>query len=116
VPSGIPHPEVVDLIVFDPATDEFILIMIEERAWSSGKGQAAELLQKINAYLHFVLAGELTRQFPDALGKGVRFQLDCGTTPSGECADLIEQARALLQARGIRLDVNVIRDQSHQST
>jgi hypothetical protein len=116
VPSGIQHPDVVDLVFFDPATDAFVLIMIEDRDWSTGAGHADQLLRKINAYLHFVLDGDLVAQFPDALGKAVRFQLDCGTTPIGECADLIQQAQALLLARGMRLDVNVICDQSHQST
>ena len=116
MPSGIQHPDVVDLVVFDPATDQFVLIMIEERDWSTGIGRADQLLRKINTYLHFVLDGDLVRRFPDALDKAVRFQLDCGMTPSGECADLIEQARALLQSHGIRLDVNVLCDQSHQST
>ena len=116
MPSGIRHPDVIDLVLFDPATDAFVLVMLEEGDWSTGVGQAGQLLKKINAYLQFVLDGALVGQFPDALGKVVRFQLDCGMTPSGECADLIEQAQPMLQARGIRLDVNVIRAQSHQST
>lgn len=106
--TGVKNPEVIDLVTHDPATDEIIVIMIEDRDWSADPEQPDQLLKKINTYLHFIEDGDLIQHFPQAAGKPVRLQLDCNGPPTGEAQQLIEEAQQVLLSRGITFAVNVI--------
>lgn len=106
--AGVNNPDVIDLVTHDPATDEIVVIMIEDRTWSVDPEQVDQLLRKINTYLHFIEDGDLVEHFPQAAGKPVRMQLDCNEAPTGEAEQLIEEAQQLLLSRGITFAVNVI--------
>jgi len=106
--AGVRNPDIVDLVTYSPKTDEFIVIMFEDRPWSDSPDQLDELLAKINTYVDFVQEGGLVRKFPQAEGKTVRIQLDCTSSPKGEPAKLIEQAQQLLHQRGITFALNII--------
>jgi hypothetical protein len=106
--SGVRNPNVVDLVTHDPKTDEYIVIMIEDRPWSDSPEQLDQLLAKINNYVHFVEDGGLVQNFPQAQGKAVRIQIDCNSPSNGESAKLIAQAQQLLLQHGITFAVNVI--------
>jgi len=107
--SGVKNPRVVDLVTWDPKTNEFAVIMYEDRPWSTESARLDELIEKINAYVHFVESGELTRRYPKALGQSVRLQLDCEQLPPAEVTELIEQAQKTLRIRGVTFVVNFIR-------
>lgn len=106
--SGVHNPNVVDLVTHDPSTDEYVIIMVEDRPWSDSSEYLDQLLAKINAYVHFVEDGGLSRQFPLAEGKPVRIQLDCSAPPTGKPAKLISEAQQLLLQRGITFATNVV--------
>lgn len=106
--SGVRNPNIVDLVTHDPKTNEYAVIMVEDRPWSDSPEQLDQLLAKINTYVHFVEDGELVQNFPQAKDKAVRIQLDCNSLPRDEPAKLIAQAQQLLLQRGITFAVNVI--------
>jgi hypothetical protein len=111
--SGVRNPNVVDLVTHDPKTDEYILIMVEDRPWSDSPEQLDQLLAKINTYVHFVEDGGLNQNFPLAQDKAVRIQLDCNSPPKGGPAKLIAQTQQLLLQRGITFAINVILYSAH---
>lgn len=106
--AGVKDSNKIDLVTHDPATDETVVIMIEDRDWSADPEQPDQLLKKINTYLHFIEDGDLVRHFPQAAGKPVRLQLDCNELPVGEAKQLIEEAQQVLLSRGITFAINVI--------
>ncbi|MFL6142477.1 MAG: DUF6572 domain-containing protein [Labedaea sp.] len=107
--AGIEHPNVVDLITHNPRTDEYALIMIENREWNGSPEQLEQLQLKINNYLIFALDGGLVREYPQSAGCPVRLQLDCVQWPSGQAAQFLDLVSGQLDADyNIRLVVNVL--------
>lgn len=106
--AGIENPDVVDLVTQDPGSGEVALIMTETRPWGSSSRQLLELQAKINTYLAFALDGQMAREYPTAVGKALRLQLDCVAAPEGDVAHFIRLVEEKLRAQGIRFVVNLI--------
>jgi hypothetical protein len=105
--SGLQDPETVDVVAHDPHSQEYLLVMVEDRPWGHEPGQAQQLRAKINAYVGFVVDGRLQRHYPETAGERVRLQLDCYSTPSREILTIIDHANAKLGELSMRLTVNV---------
>src|SRR6185295_5415811 len=71
----VSNPSVIDLISYDPRTDTVVLSMVEEREWGLRGELLIDLQAKLNAYLAFVLDGQLADHYPQYAGKGIRFAL-----------------------------------------
>ncbi len=97
----------IDVVGYDAAAGEYLLVMVEERPWDSDPDQAAQLRAKINTYVGFVLDGGLRRHYPETAGQPVRLQLNCTAPLSGEAARIVEHANAKLADTGLRLAVHV---------
>jgi hypothetical protein len=106
--AGIHEPNVIDLVTHDPSSDEYKLIMIEERPWSDAPEQLEQLSEKINNYAVFVLDEGLLRAYPEAAGHPLCIQLDYPTRPSAQAQELIDLASERLLEYGIRFAVNVL--------
>lgn len=98
---GVRNTRVVDLISLDPATDEIVLLMIEDRPWGSDPKQLDQLQEKLNNYLDYILDGYLTKQYPDYLGKRARIELSSVSVPEGEAASLIDAIQSYLRSVNI---------------
>jgi hypothetical protein len=106
--SGVEHPNVVDVVTHDAATDEYALIMVETRPWLDSSEQLSQLREKINNYAMFAIDEGLIRAYPEAAGKALRIQLDCTSPPSKEVTEVVELARERLADYKIRFVVNVL--------
>ena len=73
--SGLEHPGVLDALAHDTRTDKVVLAMYEMRPWTGEELQLFQLQEKLNAYLSFILDGELQESFPDLATKLVEIQL-----------------------------------------
>ncbi len=104
--AGIEDTSVVDVVGHDPTTDEYVLYMVETRAWGADPLQGAQLREKINAYAGFILDGSLTRHYPQTDGAKLRIQLDCPEAPVGEYTDITDRAATELDKLGVRLTIN----------
>ena len=107
-PRGVFNPRVIDLITLDEATDEVVLVMLEERPWGSDASQLRQLEAKFNAYLSYVLGGHLVQQYPDYADRGVRFQLDCVENPRAADLAFFTAMSNFAAGEGIRLVVRVM--------
>ena len=107
-PRGVFNPRVVDLIEDDPANDEVVLVMLEERPWGSDPQQLRQLEAKFNAYLSYVLGGYLVKQYPQYADRGVRFQLDCVENPRAEDQAFFTAMSNFAAGEGIRMVVRVV--------
>lgn len=52
---GMENPLIVDLITFDPAENEVVMVMEERRLW--GNSTQKQVQEKFNSYLGYVLEG-----------------------------------------------------------
>jgi hypothetical protein len=102
------NPEQLDLVTFDSAGGEYVLVISAMGDWDDSEEEQALLLQKINNYLNFALNGGLAEHFPQSKGKPMRIQIDSASKPPLNADRVITQAQSLLSQQGIRLCVNLI--------
>lgn len=105
--SGVENPNTVDLVTYDPKTDEYALIMVETRAWDGSEERLQQISKKAENYVSFALYGQMTKLYPEALGKRIRLQLDCESPPDPKTARFLQEVRARLEQEGFRFVVNV---------
>lgn len=107
-PRGVTNPRVIDLIALDPSSDEVVLSILETRPWGSDPSQLAQLEDKLNSYLAYVLDGWLARQYPQYEGRKLRFQLDCAGTPGATEERFLRAAMNYAAAEGIGFTVRIV--------
>jgi hypothetical protein len=106
--AGVHEPNVIDLVIHDPATGEYALIMVEGRPWTDSHEQLAQLSEKINNYAMFALDEGLLRAYPQSAGHPVRIQLDCANTPTPNAQTVIDLATECLLGYRIRFVVSLL--------
>jgi len=104
---GVENAKIIDLITVDPATEKVVLVMIERRPWQASPQQLAQIEEKINRYLGYVLDGFLAEQYPQYEGRRVTLRLDCAEPPHGEAVDFLRAAAHAIGKEGLELVVNV---------
>ena len=57
--SGVAQAGVIDLFGFDQKKNEVLLVMNEPRPWDGSEIRLHELQEKFNAYVSFLLDGEM---------------------------------------------------------
>src|SRR5947208_4529323 len=88
--SGLSNPAVIDLLAFDRARGEVLLVMNECRPWTGGDEQLHELQEKFNAYASFILDGEMLDALPELAGKPVKIELRSDNVPDERAIALLE--------------------------
>ncbi len=110
-PAGVAQTGVIDLFAHDPKTDEVVLAMFEPREWDGSELQLFQLQEKFNAYVSFVLDGELAEAHPELAGKNARIELRCAEMPEGRVLDLLSAIHDQLALQEIRVEV-IVQDRS----
>ena len=103
--SGIEHPGVLDALAHDTREDKLVLAMYERRPWTHGETQLFQLQEKLNAYLSFILDGELESAFPELADRRVEIQLRVSEEPTARAWDLIRRVREQLAFQNIAFEV-----------
>lgn len=102
------NPRVVDLITEDEHSDEVVLVMLEGRAWDAVPDQLRQLEDKFNSYLEYVLGGHLAQQYPQYVGRRVRFQLECAENPRPADGGFFTALENFAASEGIRWVLKVV--------
>ncbi|KAB2644160.1 MAG: hypothetical protein DVB29_03215 [Verrucomicrobia bacterium] len=116
ISSGLEKTATLDAFVHDKNDDLLILAMFESRPWNLGEIQLFQLQEKLNAYLSFVLDGEMEETFPHLKEKPVRIELRTLHEPSEEALGFIERAHHQLSHQQIDLQVVLIEEQFDASS
>jgi hypothetical protein len=103
--NGLEYPGVLDALAHDTREDKLVLAMYERRPWTHGEPQLLQLQEKLNAYLSFILDGELESAFPQLADRRVEIQLRVAAEPSPEAWDLIRRVREQLAFQNIAFEV-----------
>jgi uncharacterized protein DUF6572 len=103
--NGLENPGILDAIAHDPCSDKVLLAMYEARPWLDGQEQLFQLQEKLNAYVSFVLDGEMGEAYPALAGKSVEIQLRTVYEPSERALEFIGLAQEQLDLQGIGFEV-----------
>ena len=106
-PAGVAQPEVIDFLAHDTKSDEVLLVMFELRPWDDSDLQLFQLQEKFNAYVSFLLDGEMAEAHPELEGKNARIELRCAEMPEGRALDLLNAIHDQLALQEIRVEVIV---------
>ena len=106
--AGLERTGMLDAFAHDTRDDVLVLAMFETRAWDLGDRQLFQLQEKLNAYVSFILDGEMGENFPHLTGKPVRIELRTSHEPSERALGFLGRARDQLALQQIRLEVILV--------
>jgi hypothetical protein len=98
---------VIDVIAQDPKTGEVVLVMNEPTEWNGSDNQLLALQERFNAYVSFLLDGEMAEAHPELIGKPTRIELRCTHMPDSRALELLGHIHDQLAFQEIRLEVVV---------
>src|ERR1700758_977345 len=104
---------VIDVIAHDPKTDEVVLVMNEPGEWEGSDEQLLALQERFNAYVSFLLDGEMAADHPELAGKPARVELRCAHLPDTRALELLGLIHDQLAFQEIKLEVIVRNEQSN---
>ena len=96
---------VIDVIAHDAKTDEVVLVMNEPNEWDGSDEQLFSLQERFNAYISFLLDGEMAEAHPDLAGKSARIELRCAHMPDPRALELLALIHDQLAFQDIRMEV-----------
>jgi hypothetical protein len=105
---GLEHTGVIDFIGFDAPSGEVLAVMVEKRPWTNPELQLFQLQEKLNAYLSFILDGEMLEAYPQFSDKPVRLRLECATAPGPEYLHFLQIVRDQIALQDIAFEVSVV--------
>jgi hypothetical protein len=105
--AGVVNPAIVDLFALDQKTDEILLAMHEPRPWDGSDARLHELQEKFNAYVSFLLDGEMIAAHPELTGKSARIELRCDYMPDDRALALLSLIHDQIALQEIRMEVIV---------
>ena len=107
---GVANPAVIDLFAHDQKTDQVLLAMHEPRPWDGSDERLHALQEKFNAYVSFLLDGEMITAHPELAGKSARIELRCDHMPDERALGLLEMIHNQLALQEIKMEVVVAQE------
>jgi hypothetical protein len=105
--TGVANPAVIDLFGVDQKTGEVVLAMNEPRPWYGSDERLHELQEKFNAYVSFLLDGEMLAAHPELAGKPARIELRCAHMPDENALGLLNLIHDQIALQEIKMEVIV---------
>ena len=98
---------VIDVIAHDADTDHVVLVMNEPNEWNTSDDQLLALQERFNAYVSFLLDGEMAEAHPELAAKPARIELRCAHMPDTRAIELLGLVHDQLAFQEIELEVVV---------
>lgn len=99
---------IIDRLEYRDRGGEVVLVLVESHPWNPASDQAFLLQEKLNAYLSFVLDGEMLENYPSLRNKPVRIVLECVDPPSGRILEFLRLVHDQCELQGIEFMVDVL--------
>ena len=97
----------IDVIAQDAKTGEVVLVMNEPDDWDGSDERLLALQERFNAYVSFLLDGEMTESHPELAGKPARIEVRCGHMPDTRALELLCLIHDQLALQEVKLEVVV---------
>ena len=104
---------IIDMIAHDLKTDAIVLVMDEPDVWDGSDARLHELQERFNAYVSFLIDGELAEAHPKLTGKHARIEVRCAHMPDARAIDLLGTIHDQLAFQEIKLEVIVGRSRQN---
>ncbi|HEY5991437.1 MAG TPA: DUF6572 domain-containing protein [Candidatus Udaeobacter sp.] len=101
---------VIDVIAQDAKTNELVLVMSEPDEWDGSDQRLLALQERFNAYVSFLLDGEMASDHPELAGKLARIELRCAHVPDTRALELLGLIHDQLAFQEIKLEVVIRND------
>ena len=98
---------VIDVIAQDSKTGEVVLVMNEPEPWDDSDERLLTLQERFNAYVSFLLDGEMAEANPELVGRPARIELRCAHMPDTRALELLGMIHDQLAFQEIRMEVVV---------
>jgi hypothetical protein len=95
------------MIAHDSKTGEVVLVMNQPNEWNGTDDQLFSLQERFNAYVSFLLDGEMAEAHPELVGKPTRIQLRSAHIPDTRALELLGLIHDQLAFQDIKLEVVV---------
>lgn len=105
--GGVEQTGVIDLFGVDTAKNEVVLAMRESRQWNGSDERLHQLQEKFNAYVSFLLDGEMISLHPELSGKRARIELRSDHMPDERAVELLGMIHDQLAFQEIGMEVIV---------
>ena len=105
--EGVANAAVIDLFAVDKQADQVLLAMHEPRPWDGSDERLHQLQEKFNAYVSFLLDGEMTAAHPELAGKTARIELRCEHMPDERALGLLNLIHDQIALQDIKMEVVV---------
>jgi hypothetical protein len=99
------------MIAHDAKTGEVVLVMNEPDAWSDSDARLLALQERFNAYVSFLLDGEMASDHPELAGKSARIEVRCAHMPDARALELLGMIHDQLAFQEIKMEVVVRNDE-----
>jgi hypothetical protein len=99
--------DVIDVIAQDAKTGEVVLVMNDLGEWDGSDERLLALQERFNAYVSFLLDGEMTETHPELAGKPARIELLCTSMPDPRALELLAMIHDQVAFQEIKLEVVV---------
>jgi Family of unknown function (DUF6572) len=100
---------VIDLIGEDKKTGEVVLVTNESQPWDGSDEQLLAVQERFNAYVSFLLDGEMAEAHPELVGRPTRIELRCAHMPDARALELLGQIHDQLAFQEIKMEA-VVKD------
>jgi hypothetical protein len=102
------------MIAHDPRANEAVLVMNPPKEWDGSDEELLALQERFNAYVSFLLDGEMAEVHPELVGKPARIELRCAQMPDSRALELLGLIHDQLAFQEIKLEVVVRNDPPSQ--
>src|SRR5216110_1395211 len=102
---------VIDVIAHDSKAGEVVLVMNEPNEWDGSDEQLLALQERFNAYVSFLLDGEMAEAHPELADKPARIELRCAHIPDIRELEFLGLIHDQLAFQEIKLEVVVRNDE-----
>jgi hypothetical protein len=95
------------VVAHDAKADEAVLVMNEPQLWDGSDAQLHGLEERFNAYVSFLLDGEMAETHPELAGKKSRIEVRCVHIPDARALELLGMIHDQLAFQEIKMEVVV---------
>ena len=88
--------------------------MNEADEWNGSDEQLLELQERFNAYVSFLLDGEMAESHPELAGKPARIEVRCAHMPDARALELLALIHDQLAFQEIKLEV-IVGNEPHET-
>jgi len=72
---AVDQPNTIDIVAIHPDQPVVRLVIADHLSWEFEEEHLLALQTKLNAYLEFVACGQLSREYPESVGKSIQIEV-----------------------------------------